>query len=422
MVHRRPRALAILVVAALPMLPSLAAAQTLPAPTVPSLAGPPPTVPPAPPSPPLVRLYGFVRAEVATANSGVESYGRPNHSAPTSAANPVTTIDDSAPSMSFQVAQSRFGLSIGEATPVRAKIEMDFIDFSRASPTVAALPRLRIASIEWVASPSTSVFAGQMWDLVAPLMPHHYNFVGANFQAGNLGFMRHQLGVRHALGDVELKAALGLAGNNNNTALTDLEFEGLPTFAASATWRPATGVMVSLSGLGTQLRFGPGHEQAAGVGAVDFEYARGPVSVRVEGYIGQNTANLGMLTLGYGRADHNVADAGGWLSARVAFAEHHAVYLTAGAASVLQPSELTPGYTRATATGGNSAAARNFAVPGIEWNAAARVGYSISPVTGLTFALEPYLFATRHHLDAADAAVDPTRLAYGAEFNTVYAF
>lgn len=380
-----------------------------------------PSPPPPPPSasPPLVRVYGFVRPTVAYANSAVESYGRPNASAPTSAANPVATADVDNPALSFQVAQSRVGLSIGEGGPVRAKLELDFIDFGRASPTVAALPRLRIASVEWAINPQTSIFAGQMWDVVAPLMPHHNNVVGANFQAGNLGFMRQQLGVRRAFGPVEARLAVGLPGSNNGPTLTDLEFEGLPTFAASFTWRPSTSVMLGASGLATQLRFGQGHEQVAGVGAIDVEVTAGPMSLRAEGYVGQNAANLGMLTLGLGRADVNVQEAGGWLSAKVTFAQIHAVHFTAGAASVLAPSTVAAGYARATPA---AAPARNYGSPGIEWNAAARLGYALTPVQGLTFSVEPYLFATRHHLDAVDASTDPTRLAWGAELNTLYAF
>lgn len=405
--HRRATAIAAL---AITLRASTALAQT-------AAPSPPPATASA--TPPLVRVYGFVRATVAYANSAVESYGRPNASAATSAANPVATADVDNPALSFQVAQSRVGLSIGEGGVVRAKLELDFIDFGRASPTVAALPRLRIASVEWAINPQTSIFAGQMWDVVAPLVPHHNNVVGGHFLAGNLGFMRQQLGVRRAFGPVEARLAVGLPGANNGPTLTDLEFEGIPTFAASLTWRPSTAVMLHASGLATQLRFGPGHEQLAGVGAIDVEVTAGPLSLRAEGYVGQNAANLGMLTLGLGRADVNVQEAGGWVSAKVTLAQIHAVHLTAGAAGVLAPSTVAAGYSRAAPT---AAPARNYGSPGIEWNAAARVGYSLTPAQGLTFSVEPYLFATRHHLDPVDASADPTRLAWGAELNTIYAF
>ena len=70
----------------------------------------------------------------------------------------------------------------------RAQLEVDFIDFSKASPTVVSLPRLRIARVEWAPTPKFSVVAGQDWDLHAPVNAHGANLVGTRFLSGNTGF------------------------------------------------------------------------------------------------------------------------------------------------------------------------------------------------------------------------------------------
>lgn len=49
---------------------------------------------------------------------------------------------------SLQVKQSRFGLWLNEEGTVRGQVELGFVDSAKATPTVQALPRLRITRAE----------------------------------------------------------------------------------------------------------------------------------------------------------------------------------------------------------------------------------------------------------------------------------
>ncbi|QDE71160.1 hypothetical protein [Myxococcus xanthus] len=49
---------------------------------------------------------------------------------------------------SLQVQQRRFGLWLNEKGAVRGQVELGFVDFAKATPTVQALPRLRIERAE----------------------------------------------------------------------------------------------------------------------------------------------------------------------------------------------------------------------------------------------------------------------------------
>ncbi len=69
-------------------------------------------------------------------------------------------------------------------------------------------------------------------------------------------------------------------------------------------------------------------------------------------------------------------------------------------------------------------ASRSTTSVGIEANANLRATYIVSPLEGLQFYVEPFLFLTRHKLAAAD---DPTgqlanRAAYGTQIGTRYTF
>lgn len=170
-------------------------------PSAPFEPPPPPSAPEPKPEKPsplqaianLMRIYGIVRPVVSFSGSAVESFSNPNASAPTAAANPVLANLADEARLSFQVAQTRFGLWINEPGVVRGHLEFDFIDFAKSSPTVQSLVRLRIAAVEWSPAASVTLAAGQDWDLPTPINPFGLNLVGGNFQAGNTGFMRQQI-------------------------------------------------------------------------------------------------------------------------------------------------------------------------------------------------------------------------------------
>lgn len=404
--RRLPFALAFAIVLA----PGVVSAQSAPAPATPAAT----TSSPIP-----VRFYGTLWT-AATLSNGIESFSNANASAPTAAANPVTlaTADDTF--LTFQVQQTRLGVWVGEGTPVRGQLELDFIHFDQSSPTTQAFPRLRIAEVSWQPSPSHRLFFGQGWDLYSPLAAHTVNMVGNYFTAGNSGFLRHQLGWVGTFGAFEVAVAVGLPGSNGAASFGNIELDAVPTGSMRVSMR-ATNAWVGVSFVGTELRCANANavERRASFGVNAFaDLTFGPVNLRAETYYGTNLASLGALTLGVARMGQSVSEAGGWISARYTNGKHQ-VYGGAGFAAVLEPSTLALGYTPATTT---AAAARTPATgPGIEQNLALRVGYQIAPWRGLSLGVEPFMYRTRHKLDAG-ATASPDRTAYGATLAAMYAF
>ena len=117
---------------------------------------------------PLVKVYGLVKPTIIVGN-GAESYGFSNYSAITAAANPLFFPNPDDLSLSFQAAQSRFGVLVGESLPARATIELDFIHFDQSSPVQGAFPRVRLAFVDWNMNENNRLVLGQNWDLFSPL-------------------------------------------------------------------------------------------------------------------------------------------------------------------------------------------------------------------------------------------------------------
>src|SRR5690606_8446187 len=105
---------------------------------------------------------------------------------------------------------------------------------------------------------------------------------------------------------------------------------------------------VGASLIGTRLRFNPntGNEETTMAlgGNLFAEATTGGLNVRAELYGGQNLNNLGALVLGQGNAAEDVSEVGGWVSGKYTM-DVHAAYLVAGAAFVLNPSDMALGYT-----------------------------------------------------------------------------
>ena len=398
-----------------------------------------------------IRVTGILHAAVY-GSQGVESFGNPTTVAPTSALNPALLgahADD--PELSFQVQQSRFGLSIGEGTPFRAVVEVDFVHFDQSSPTAQAFPRIRIMQLEWHFDANNRLFVGQGWDIfgnaIGPqLLSHSSNLVGTMFQAGNIGFMRHQLGWEGRFGDIAIALAVGMQGSNTGPTFNNLEESATPTGSARVMYYVNPTSVVGISGIGTAERFtnGAADERRLALGGELFaDMTFGPVVIHAEAYIAQNLANTGALNLGQGRFGHDVADAGGYASGRLNLGEW-SVTAMYGFAGVLRPSEVVPGYTSAaqqfnlTRVGNlaGTGTANTAAGPGMEWNMSGHVGVWFAPMHGLSFVLEPYFYYTRFVLDGTQGlsmagmnvgvpdtqAFSRERLAVGAQFVTMFQF
>jgi len=381
----------------------------------------------------LVRIYGILRPTVTFSSHAVESFSNPNAGAVTAAANPVLANlpDDSR--LSFQVAQTRFGLWVGEKESVRGHLEFDFIDFAKASPTVQALLRLRIAAVEWSPTERLTIAAGQDWDLHAPLNPHGVNLVGGHFQSGNTGFMRHQVKGIYKLGDtLELAGAIGLQGSNATSKDGPIELARMPTLALRATGLLGKLGKLGLSGIITRLRFAPGTNEryavAGAAGAFGELLPTAALAVRFEAYIGRNLANLGLLGLSNGALADDIDEVGAWLSARQSLFEKHAVYGSYGFAHVFDGDDVVASYGYPPTLPGIvpalSSATPAGTGPGIRWNTAARLGYDYKPVKALALVAEGFWYKTRHVLLAVDdtRVGSDTRHAFGVDVAMVYTF
>ncbi|WP_437597947.1 hypothetical protein [Sorangium sp. So ce590] len=409
------------------------------APAEPATALPPVVEPPSAPPPveqkkaedkPLVRVYGIVKPTIVVGN-GLESFGNPNYVAPTAAANPLFLSHPDAVGLSFQAQQTRIGVAVGEGTPVKAQVEVDFVDFAKSSPAQATTLRMRQAYVEWSPADGHKLTLGQAWDLFSPLNTHTYNIVGGLFQSGNSGFVRHQFIYLANLGSVEVGAALGLVSQNVTAILNNVEYSRTPTFALRASYRAEKAAWVGASLIGTQLAFDanlPTEEGRLAVGGNLFaEVTSGPLNVRAEAYGGQNLANLGLLTLGQGYSTNDVTEVGGWVSGKLTFLERHSVHLVAGAAMVLNTDDMRLGYTPARAATAEAPATPLARVggngPGFERNVTVRGGYAFAPMKGLSIVLEPSVMLTRHKLGPDDAAqTDADRLGWGVETGGIYQF
>lgn len=396
-------------------------------------AAPAPAAPPADayaaadaPAPPVIRTYAWIKPTLVLAGSPVESFSQPNASAVTAAGNPVLTAVQDEASMTLQVAQSRLGFWFNEKGAVRGQFELDFIDFTKSSPTVGALPRLRIGKVEWSLSDSTLLIAGQDWDLFQPVNPYTVDIVAVAFQAGNTAFMRQQAKLIWKNESLELGGAIGLAGINNAAKASIPEYSRVPSVALRAAALFGAAGRVGVSAIATSWRFAPDTPTerkalAGGAGVYGDVTPAERFNIRFEAYGGQNLANMGALSLGQGNVTDDLTEIGGFLSAKYGVTEAHAVYGLAGYAKVLNDEEeITPSYTYGTVAMGTvpleSAATIAGTGPGISQNLTARLGYQYTHDKTVSVMAEGFFFNTDHVLNTNfDADIDGSRTAVGAE-------
>lgn len=408
------------------------------------VAAPAPAVAPAPPPAPVaptpsvleqvmawVRPYATFKPTVVFGGNAVDSFSQNNETAVTAAANPVLANQPFAPRLSFQVGQSRTGAWFNEKGQVRGQFEIDFIDFTKATPTVASLPRLRIAKIEWAPSEHVTLAVGQDWDLHAPINPHGGNMVGARFLSGNAGFMRQQIKLLGRVGDFEIAGAVGMEGVNAASKDAAFELSLVPTFALRASYFVGKG-RVGISGLATSLRLGLGtaaeRRTFAGGGSLFADLTFGTTNLRAELNLGQNMSNIGSLTLGFGTAAVDVADAGGFISVRHGLTDMHFIYAHAGLMRVLDRDAVRPSYSYASLPADGSAPAFSTAAlagtgPGLMHNAGATLGYELRINKNLGFMLEGFYFWSEYKLQAIDVGrVNPVRQTLGGELAAMVSF
>lgn len=167
-----------------------------------------------------VEPYGFIRATLISSSQAVDSFGNTNMTAPVKAA--PSSANNSTYRSSFEFAQTRAGIRI-PGDKINGVIEVDFIDFTKATAGTKALPRLRLAIVNYKLSETQLLEIGQDWDIFSPTKPSTYNFVGLYFNAGNSGFMRPQIKYKQDISRIRF--------NGSYSA-----FYGLNAFAEVVPW------------------------------------------------------------------------------------------------------------------------------------------------------------------------------------------
>jgi len=392
--------------------------------------------PPAPPTvqdeESLFRFYGTFNPRLVVSSGAVESFSQPNAVAISAAGNPIFSVAPDNARYTLQVAQSRVGFWLNEKGQARAQLEIDFVDFAKATPTVASLPRVRIARVDYAFHPGHTLSLGQDWDLHAPINPHGINMVGSLFLAGNAAFMRQQIKYIHGTEHLELGAAVGFPAPNVTAKDAALEIGFMPTLAVRGAYKSGKS-RVGASAIATRLPFNLGTPderfREAFSAALFSELAPSTdTNIRVELNYGQNAANLGLLTLSQGRATEDLRELGGFISARQVVSARHAVYGMAGYQKVLQPAKVVPSYgypTPATpdAPPAFSTATLSGTGPGLLHNGTVRLGYEFRPHRKLAFVVEGFLFQSRFRLQEVDVArAESKRTTLGIETGALLTF
>ena len=240
------------------------------------------------------------------------------------------------------------------------RLEVDFFDSTKASPTTQMNPRLRIASVTYIRD-SYRLIVGQDWDLFSPVNGFTVSHVGMYFMAGNSGFIRQQLQVLKDYSDWEMGAAIGMAGSNPGINETDLEATKSPSYSLRGSYK-LNGGRVGLSGIYSTLKYSTvssARHDAYGVSAF-YEQSLQEFSVKSEAYFGQNLSNIGSLTLAKGTATSDVKEFGGMVSFLRKVDNKNGWYAGVGFSQILNPSDMEALSFNASRVVVNPGVKRNF--------------------------------------------------------------
>lgn len=335
-------------------------------------------------------VYGFVKASAMYSSEALGSYNNVNLSAPTHAV-AHTKSTDSTSRLSFQTQQSRIGFNLKKGDQLSSKLEFDFIDFAKSSPTTQMNPRVRIASVTY-AWENQKVIIGQDWDLFSPVTSFTFDYVGLYFMAGNTGFMRQQLQYLNTQGKWEFGSAVGMAGNNPGTTDSDLELAKSPTYSLRASYALEAG-RIGVSGIYSHLKYAANDSSHDAYGANAFmENVYDQTSLRSEAYYGQNMANIGTLAIGKGTMTNDVKEYGATLTLLHKVTPKHVPFGGIGFAKVDNKNSITPFSMNATNT---------ITSPGISSNFLMRFGWEYKVTDDFSWISEISRYETQSKLTAS---------------------
>ncbi len=193
--------------------------------------------------------YGSILANYIYSSGAVLSGGRENIQA-MSQAKRHTQADDSSSQSGIVVNQTLLGIKPSYGNRVQGGVEVDFVDFNKATPYTNANPRIRQAYVDVGVAEDLTAFVGMKLDIFSPLSPDFYNPVGAMRPSGNVGFQREQAGLFKKMGAWSAIVAFG-----NTTA----NITPSPVISAEQNKSP-TGAF--------QIKFAPSKEAAFYVSAI----------------------------------------------------------------------------------------------------------------------------------------------------------
>lgn len=354
----------------------------------------------------LFDFYGFLQASWLGATHGIDSFSQPNMSAYTAAGNPVTNPNYNQAQAAFNVAQSRFGFLTRPSEHVLGRLEFDFISptFTQASPTTQAMPRLRIVAIDYQMNDALTLRFGQHWDVVSPLGPFTYNWVGHYFESGDLGFMRIQATAFWKRENFEHTVSVGMPTANATATNNYINFSIIPTLTIRESLTYSDVNLIGISAIGAILKNSVNSKTQyfAGVFTAFWEHHfPNQFQIRSEGYFGRDTYNLGLFGLGYSNGvGTQPNEAGGYISARKAINETLAIFGGLGGAWILNPEGMAASYTT------NYMIASPSTGPGMEYNLTARAGIENQLTKSLVVFGELAYLNSYYHFTASTPAVD----------------
>lgn len=280
------------------------------------------------------------------------------------------------------------GLNLNKGTDIRGRLEFDFIDFAKSSPTTQMNPRARIASITYIKNDYKFII-GQDWDLFSPVTTYTFDYVGLYFLAGNTGFQRQQLQVLKTHNDWEYGLALGMAGNNPGTIDNDLELSKSPSYALRISRQLDKG-RIGFSAIYANLKYFSNQQRHDTYGLnFFFEKVLTDTSLKSEIYYGQNMANIGTLAIGRGTDKDDVREFGGTFTVQQKITETDFIFGGLGFAKADNASEITPFSLNAS---------NGIASPGIKSNFLSRLGWEKKLSPDLSWVTEISRYQTESKL------------------------
>lgn len=355
-----------------------------------------------------LKFYGFLKASVITSDAAIESNSFQNMVAPSAAGNPEVSQHPNWASSSFQMAQTRFGMKTEGDSFFNGLLEFDILDFSKSTPTVAAIPRIRRAFVTAKQDDWTYII-GQDWDIVSPLAPTTFNLVGHYFQSGDIGFMRLQVQALKKDQKFEHAIALGFPNNNNLSTANNYEYGLYPTLALRETFTSAA-LKVGVSGMIGSLKLPAPSAQKSIQPYVLTLFAHQETNgyeINTEAYYGRSLANLNLQGLSYSTTSNQLEELGGYITLKKQLNPKNDIFGGFGFSKVLTNRSLPlPWDTVKLAPTGQG--------PGLKENSTYRIGYFYKPTKLVQLFVEIGRFVSIRQLSVA-SNLDSRRTANYAE-------